>query len=67
VMLAADHLVDLGPEGGAGGGTIIATGSPEEVAKVKGSHTARVLREMLGNIPAKKGHREEGRTGDFSI
>jgi excinuclease ABC subunit A len=53
VMLAADHLVDLGPEGGAGGGTIIAEGSPEEVARVKSSHTGRVLRDMLGSARAK--------------
>jgi excinuclease ABC subunit A len=39
--------VDLGPEGGAGGGQIIATGTPEEVAKSEVSHTARFLKEIL--------------------
>jgi excinuclease ABC subunit A len=46
-MLAADYIVDLGPEGGAGGGTIVAQGSPEEIARNKVSHTAKVLREAL--------------------
>ena len=45
VIKTADWIVDLGPEGGSGGGQIIATGTPEEVAKVKGSHTARFLNE----------------------
>ena len=47
VIKTADWIVDLGPEGGSGGGQIIATGTPEEVAKVKGSHTARFLKEIL--------------------
>ena len=40
-------MIDLGPEGGAGGGTIIATGTPEEVAKVKKSFTGQYLNEIL--------------------
>ena len=40
-------MIDLGPEGGAGGGTIIATGTPEEVAKVKKSYTGMYLAEIL--------------------
>lgn len=42
-----DWLIDLGPEGGDGGGEIIATGTPEDVAKVKGSYTGKYLKEML--------------------
>ncbi|NBI14112.1 excinuclease ABC subunit UvrA [[Haemophilus] felis] len=47
VIKTADWIVDLGPEGGNGGGQIIATGTPEQVAKVKGSHTARFLKDIL--------------------
>lgn len=47
VIKTADWVVDLGPEGGQGGGEIIAEGTPEQVAKVEGSHTARFLKPML--------------------
>lgn len=47
VIKTADWIVDLGPEGGSGGGRIIATGTPEEVAKVKGSFTGQFLAPML--------------------
>lgn len=47
VIKTADWIVDLGPEGGSGGGQIVATGSPEEVAKNKVSHTARFLKAVL--------------------
>ena len=47
VIKTADWVIDLGPEGGNGGGEIIAQGTPEEVVKVKGSHTAHFLKEML--------------------
>ena len=47
VIKTADWIVDLGPEGGSGGGQIIATGTPEDVTKVKGSHTARFLKDIL--------------------
>lgn len=47
VIKTADWIVDLGPEGGSGGGQIIATGTPEDVAKVKSSHTARFLKDIL--------------------
>ena len=47
VIKSADYIIDLGPEGGEGGGKIVAAGTPEEVAKVEGSHTGRFLREVL--------------------
>ena len=47
VIKTADWIVDLGPEGGSGGGQIIATGTPEQVANVEGSHTARFLKGIL--------------------
>lgn len=47
VIKSADHLIDIGPEGGAGGGKIVATGTPEEVARKKDSHTAKYLRRVL--------------------
>ncbi|HEX2677678.1 MAG TPA: excinuclease ABC subunit A, partial [Polyangiales bacterium] len=43
VIIAADYVVDLGPEGGAGGGQIVAQGTPEEIMKVSASHTGRIL------------------------
>ena len=47
VIKVADHLIDVGPEGGEGGGQIIATGTPEAVSKVKGSWTGKYLKEEL--------------------
>ena len=47
VVKTADHIIDIGPEGGDGGGEIVATGTPEEVAAVKGSYTGKYLKEML--------------------
>ena len=47
VIKTADWIVDLGPEGGSGGGEIIAAGTPEQVAKIKKSHTGRFLKETL--------------------
>jgi excinuclease ABC subunit A len=47
VIKTADYLVDLGPEGGNGGGTIVATGTPEQVAKVAGSYTGKYLAPVL--------------------
>ena len=49
VIKSADWLIDLGPEGGAGGGMVLATGTPEQLATVEGSHTAEFLREALGS------------------
>ena len=47
VIKTADYIVDLGPEGGAGGGTVVCTGTPEEVAKVKKSYTGQFLKKVL--------------------
>ncbi|MEB2356451.1 excinuclease ABC subunit UvrA [Bacillus sp. MM09(2025)] len=47
IIKAADYLVDLGPEGGAGGGTIIASGTPEQIAKEKASYTGQYLKPVL--------------------
>ncbi len=47
VIKCADHIIDLGPEGGDGGGKIIAIGTPEEVSKIKGSYTGDFLRKIL--------------------
>ena len=47
VIKTADWIIDLGPEGGQGGGEIIAQGTPEDVSQIKGSHTARFLKPML--------------------
>ena len=49
VIKTADWIVDLGPEGGNGGGEIIATGTPEKVAKVNGSYTGLFLKPILEN------------------
>jgi excinuclease ABC subunit A len=48
VVKTADWLIDLGPEGGEGGGEVVASGQPEEVARASGSHTGRFLAEVLG-------------------
>jgi len=47
VIKTADWIIDLGPEGGDGGGTVVAEGTPEDVAKVEASHTGRFLRDVL--------------------
>lgn len=47
VIKCADHIIDLGPEGGKGGGTVVAAGTPEEVAKVKKSYTGQYLKKIL--------------------
>ncbi|MEM6731505.1 MAG: excinuclease ABC subunit A, partial [Myxococcota bacterium] len=59
VIKCADHIIDLGPEGADGGGTVVAEGTPEDIVLTKGSHTARFLRETLyedgysaGELPA---------------
>ncbi len=47
VIKGADYVVDLGPEGGDKGGTIVATGTPEKVAEAKGSYTGKYLKPVL--------------------
>jgi excinuclease ABC subunit A len=47
VIKTADYIIDLGPEGGDAGGSVVATGTPEEIMRVKDSHTGRYLREHL--------------------
>ncbi len=49
VIKVADHLIDLGPEGGSGGGQIVARGTPEEVAAVPGSYTGQYLKRLLAS------------------
>jgi excinuclease ABC subunit A len=48
VIKVADHIIDMGPEGGRRGGTVVVTGTPEKVAAHKTSHTGRFLRPELG-------------------
>jgi excinuclease ABC subunit A len=53
VVKSADHVIDLGPEAGAGGGRVVAAGTPEEVARCAQSHTGLFLRPLLpGSSPA---------------
>jgi excinuclease ABC subunit A len=47
VIKTADHIIDLGPEGGSGGGTVVATGTPEEVAREPASWTGQFLVPLL--------------------
>lgn len=54
VVKCADYLIDFGPEGGTGGGKVIAKGTPEEVADVEGSHTGEYLSRLLRKKKAKK-------------
>ena len=61
VIKRADHIIDLGPEGGDGGGTIVAQGTPEEVATVKGSYTGQYLLPILSaakTVKTRKGKKQ---------
>ena len=49
VIKTADHIIDMGPDGGVKGGNIIAEGKPEEIIKIKASYTGQFLKEMLEN------------------
>jgi excinuclease ABC subunit A len=71
VIKTADWVIDMGPEGGSGGGTVVAQGTPEQVAQVEASHTGRFLKEILAGRtagtaspkgePAPKGPRAAGK------
>lgn len=50
VIRSADYIIDLGPEGGQGGGTIVATGTPEELSKIKHSHTGEYLKNYYKRV-----------------
>ena len=50
VIKTADYIIDLGPEGGSGGGTIVATGTPEDIAQTKSSYTGKYLKKYLNEI-----------------
>jgi len=58
VIKTADHLIDLGPEGGEEGGEVVATGTPEEVAAVAGSYTGRFLAELVEPAKPKRSSRK---------
>ena len=60
VIKTADWIIDLGPEGGDGGGHIVATGTPEEVAQVEASHTGHYLRPYLTPQTAPERQRRTG-------
>ncbi|HAD10214.1 MAG TPA: excinuclease ABC subunit UvrA, partial [Porticoccaceae bacterium] len=63
VIKTADWIVDLGPEGGKGGGRIIATGTPETVAKSRKSHTGRFLKPLLEKRKAASGGKNTSKAG----
>jgi excinuclease ABC subunit A len=65
VIKTADWIIDMGPEGGDGGGRIVAQGTPEDIAESKDSHTGRFLREVLARRPLKV-VAPEGATGKKS-
>jgi excinuclease ABC subunit A len=52
VIKTADWVIDMGPEGGAGGGTVVAEGTPEDIAAVPESYTGKFLAETLGSTTA---------------
>ena len=54
VIKTADHIIDMGPEGGINGGRIIAEGTPEKVSTVKESYTGKFIRDIIGNNSMKK-------------
>jgi excinuclease ABC subunit A len=63
VIKSADFVIDLGPEGGAGGGRVVACGTPEEVARVKKSHTGQALKPLLGDLSGNGNGHKSPRNG----
>ncbi|MBI5875923.1 MAG: hypothetical protein HZB81_08820, partial [Deltaproteobacteria bacterium] len=61
VLKTADYLIDLGPEGGDEGGTIIAAGTPEEVAEMENSYTGQFLKRVLNKESGVRGKKPEVR------
>jgi excinuclease ABC subunit A len=61
VIKTADWIIDLGPEGGAGGGRVVATGTPEQIARVPDSYTGQYLREYLARSSAQPGQKTRKR------
>ena len=61
IIKCADHIIDLGPEGGAGGGTLVKCGTPEEIAACKASYTGQYLKKMLSS--AKGSQKNSTQTG----
>jgi excinuclease ABC subunit A len=60
VIKTADWIIDLGPEGGDGGGEIVATGTPEDIVKVKRSYTGQFLKPVLAKARASRGKGARG-------
>jgi excinuclease ABC subunit A len=56
VIKSADYIIDLGPEGGEHGGRVVASGTPEEVSRVRRSHTGQVLKPLLNGKLARNGN-----------
>jgi excinuclease ABC subunit A len=56
VIKSADYIIDLGPEGGEHGGRVVASGTPEEVARVRRSHTGNVLKPLLNGRVSRNGN-----------
>ncbi|WP_353185898.1 hypothetical protein, partial [Bosea sp. (in: a-proteobacteria)] len=54
VIKTADWIIDMGPEGGDGGGEVVAQGTPEDIVRIAKGHTARFLKEVLERRPIKK-------------
>jgi len=63
VIKTADWVIDLGPDGGAAGGEIVAEGTPEQVAQTDGSYTGKFLRELLPRFDGKHTGRRTGKPG----
>lgn len=61
VIKTADYVIDLGPEGGGKGGTVVASGTPEDVAAVNESYTGQFLKKILNSKPEKKSERKHGK------